>query len=273
MPFNNLLSARSGAPQLRSQQCRPLRSDVCAQTETLQSAQIRTKERKEPAMIKGSLIVLACMLLTAPFAHAQKTEAFVGYTNLQSEGLPEKNDPAWSAFDVPFFKQRTTLHGVNGAFTGYVAEGFSFTGDVSWSRRGHNSSSSGIEQSRHIDTSYFVGGPSIKFSRDTRWQPFARIMAGVAHTSFQASSTASLAGGGTTTSSFDVGSNDFTATAGGGLDLRLGERTKLRLFQVDWMPVFLSDRSVQILGDSGVIPTTLNHQRQDNWRFSIGFVF
>ena len=225
-------------------------------------------------MIKGSLIVVVCILMTAPLAVAQqKTEAFVGYTNLQSEGLPEKNDPAWSAFDTPFFKQRTTLHGVNGAFTGYVSEGFAFTGDVSWSRKGHNSNNSGVQQSRHIDTSYFVGGPSVKFSRGGRWQPFARIMAGVAHTSFQASTTSPISSGGTSTSSFDVGSNDFTASAGGGIDLRLGEHSKLRLMQVDWMPVFLSDRSVQILGSSGVLPATLNHQRQDNWRFSIGFVF
>jgi hypothetical protein len=226
-------------------------------------------------MIKGSLIVVICVLLAAPFAYAQqKTEAFVGYTNLQSEGLHEKNDPAWSAFDVPFFKQRTTLHGINGSFTGYVAEGFALTGDASWSRRGHNGIFNGIEQSRHVDTSYFVGGPSVKFSRSTRWQPFARIMAGIAHTSFQSSATAPVSSGGTTTSSFDVSSNDFAASAGGGIDLRLGENTKLRLFQVDWMPVFLSDRSVQILGNNGALqPATLNHQRQDNWRFSIGFVF
>jgi hypothetical protein len=224
-------------------------------------------------MIKGSLIVVVCILMTAPLAVAQGTEAFVGYTNLQSEGLPERNDPTFSAFDTSFFKQRTTLHGVNGAFTGYVAEGFGLTGDVSWSRKGHNSNNSGFENSRHIDTSYFVGGPTVKFSRGTRWQPFARIMAGVAHTTFQASATSPVASGGTTTSSFDVGSTDFTASAGGGIDLRLGEHSKLRLMQVDWMPVFLSDRTVQVLGSSGVFPTTLNHQRQDNWRFSIGFVF
>jgi hypothetical protein len=98
-------------------------------------------------------------------------------------------------------------------------------------------------------------------------------MAGVAHTSFQASTTIPQTAGGSATSSFDVSSNDFTASAGGGIDLRVGENTKIRLLQMDWMPVFLSDRSIQVLGDNGVLPTTLNHQRQDNWRFSIGFVF
>jgi hypothetical protein len=231
------------------------------------------KERKEPAMIKGSLIVVICVLLTAPFAYAQKTEAFVGYTNLQSEGLPETNSPSFEPFDFRFFQERTTLHGINGSFTGYVSEGFGLTGDVSWARRGHNGVFSGVEQSRHVDTTYFVGGPSVKFGRGTRWQPFTRVMAGVAHTSFEARSSTPVSGG-TATSSFDVGSNDFTASVGGGIDLRLGENTKLRLFQVDWMPIFLSDRSIDVLGSNGVIqPTTFSSQRQDNWRFSIGLVF
>jgi hypothetical protein len=205
----------------------------------------------------------------------QGAEAFVGYTNLQAEGLPEKNDPTWSAFDVPFFKQRTTLHGINGSFSGYLnGSNFALTGDLSWARRGHSGVFDGEERSRHIDTSYFVGGPTVKLTRREKWQPFARILAGVARTSFEASTTTSQPGGGTSTQEFDVASSDFTASADGGIDLQLGESTKLRLFQVDWMPIFLSDRSVEILGSGGVLqPANLNHQRQDNRRFSIGLVF
>jgi hypothetical protein len=228
-------------------------------------------------MLKTSLIAVACILLTAPLASAQLVpgaEIFVGYSNLQSEGLPEKNDPTWSAFDVDFFKERTTLHGLNGSISGYIAEGFALTGDLSWSRRGHSGVFDGEQRSRHIDTSYFVGGPTLKFTRSAKVQPFARVLAGVARTSFEASTTQSVSGGATTTSSFGVSSNNFTASAGGGLDLRLGENYKLRVFQFDYMPIFLSDRSVEILGGSGVLqPATLNHQRQDNWRFSIGLVF
>jgi hypothetical protein len=227
-------------------------------------------------MIKGSLVVLVCLLVTAPFASAQGVEAFVGYTNLQSEGLPETNAPSFEPFDIGFFRQRTTLHGINASFTGYPAPdlNFSLTGDVSWARRGHDDDIVGGQQTRHIDTLYFVGGPSVKFARGSKLQPFARLMAGLARTSFDATTTVSIPGGGSSTSSFDVSSNDFTAAVGGGFDLRMGERTKLRLLQVDWMPVFLSDRSVQVLGSNGILqPATLSHQRQDNWRFSIGLVF
>jgi len=43
---------------------------------------------------------------------------------------------------------------------------------------------------------------------------------------------------------------------------------------MDWAPVFLKDRTVEVLGSSGIIePATLNGQRQDNWRFSVGLAF
>jgi len=100
-----------------------------------------------------------------------------------------------------------------------------------------------------------------------------RVMAGAAHTRFTADTNTAI-GGGTATSSFAVGSTDFTASAGGGLDVRLGERIKMRAVQVDWAPVFLRDRTVNVLGANGVLaPTTLDGQRQDNWRFSFGVVF
>ena len=58
------------------------------------------------------------------------------------------------------------------------------------------------------------------------------------------------------------------------MDVRVGERTKIRIFQMDYAPIFLRDRTVEVLGGTGVIePTTLNGQRQDNFRFSVGVTF
>jgi hypothetical protein len=190
---------------------------------------------------------------------------------LQSEGLPDRNDPNWP-FNTDFFSSRSTLHGVNASVSGYW-EGIGLTGDFSWGRQAHTNSFTGGQNERHTDTFYFLGGPAIKFSQKTRAQPFARVMAGIAHTKFTAS-TQFTGFGGTVTNSFDVGSTDFSAAAGGGLDIRIGERTKLRVIQVDYAPVFLRDRTVQVLGSNGVIqPSTLEGQRQDNFRFSFGVTF
>jgi hypothetical protein len=91
--------------------------------------------------------------------------------------------------------------------------------------------------------------PSFKFS-NSKVQPFARVMAGGAHTRFEAERefTGVL---GTTSSSFEVGATDFAAAAGGGIDIQVGERMKLRVVQFDWTPVFLRDRTVQVLGTNG----------------------
>jgi len=98
-------------------------------------------------------------------------------------------------------------------------------------------------------------------------------MAGFAYTRFKASRELT-APTGTTSNSFVLGATDFSASVGGGLDVRVSDNVKLRVFQVDWAPIFLRDRNVDVLGGSGVIePTTLEGQRQDNFRFSFGVTF
>ena len=223
-------------------------------------------------MLRTLLVSAACILMIAATAAAQSPEIFVGYTNLQGEGLPNRNDPGW-VFDTDFFRARTTLHGINASITGYNEVGIGLTGDFSVARRGRSQGFTGGSSEQHTDVYYFLGGPSVKFARTKRAQPFARVMAGFAYTRFKAS-TEFDSPSGTSTNSFVVGSTDFSAAVGGGLDVRVGDRTKLRVFQMDWAPVFLRDRTVDVLGGSGIIqPTTLNGQRQDNFRFSFGVTF
>ena len=231
-------------------------------------------------MFKSLLVVLTCLFAAVPVAIGQgRPEVFVGYSNLQSEGLPERNDPNWP-FNTGFFQDRSTQHGVNVSVSGYGLGGFrgaglGVTGDVSWARQGTSSQLTAGDSSRHTDTYYFMGGPTLKFNRSgpSKLEPYMRVMAGAAHTRFRADTSTPVSGG-TVTNAFTVGSTDFAASAGGGLDVRVGESIKVRAVQVDWAPVFLRDRTVNVLGGTGVLaPTTLDGQRQDNWRFSFGVVF
>ena len=221
------------------------------------------------------LALLVCGVIVTPAAAQSDSpvEFFAGYTNLQSEGLPNRNTPGW-LFDNGFFRSRSTSHGANVALSGFATNWFSLTGDVSFARQNEKAANSvGGEDSARIDTYYFLGGPTWKIRKAFNLEPFARVMAGAAHTRFRAASTTPTAGG-TSTSSFKVGSTDFAASVGGGFDLRLSDRAKLRLLQVDYAPVFLRDKTVDVLGNNGVIqPTELEGQRQDNVRFSFGIVF
>lgn len=231
---------------------------------------------KRPALFWS---VLCTVLLASASAYSQsnnyetRVETYIGYTNLQSEGLPNRNTPGW-VFDNGFFRNRSTQHGVDLSVSGFATNWFSLTGDVSFARQSESRTTSfGGSDSTRTDTWYFLGGPTWKIRKTFHLEPFARVMAGAAHTQYRVG-TSTPVGGGTSTSSFKAGSTDFAASVGGGFDIRLGHRTKLRALQVDYAPVFLRDRTVNVLGSAGAIePTTLDGQRQDNIRFSFGFVF
>ena len=58
---------------------------------------------------------------------------------------------------------------------------------------------------------------------------------------------------------------------GGGLDVQLNNRIGVRVFQIDYNPVFLRDRSISVVGQGGAVQTqTLESNRQDNLRIGVG---
>ncbi|HMV49061.1 MAG TPA: outer membrane beta-barrel protein [Blastocatellia bacterium] len=217
----------------------------------------------------------ACLLLLASVSFAQtdrKGEGFVGYSNLQAEGIPDRNNPS-SAFDDDFFDRRKGLHGVNAAGTWYFYSGLGLTGDFSFHRTEDSADFSGGRNSIDTRVIYFMGGPQFKFRNSGRVEPFARVLAGGAHTRFEVSSSQTTSTG-TINNSFDTGKTDFAMAVGGGVDVRLSDRISIRAIQIDYTPIFLGDRSINVLGQTGAIqPFTLEGQRQDNIRISVGIVF
>jgi opacity protein-like surface antigen len=210
--------------------------------------------------------------LSAFAQETRKPEFFAGYSNLQGEGLPNTNDPN-NFLSNDFLNRRTTLNGINGGVTLFPFQTFGITGDISFNRKHESVGVTAGSNSQNTDVWYFLAGPSYVFPSYGRVQPFGRIMGGVAHTSFASSEERAVAGG-TSTSSFNVGSTDFAMGIGGGLDVRVSERLKVRVIQIDYSPVFLGDRAVSVLGQAGVLqPVVLDGQRQDNLRLSFGIAF
>ena len=71
-----------------------------------------------------------------------------------------------------------------------------------------------------------------------------------------------------------MGTTDLAGMVGGGLDVRVNDSLKVRLFQINYAPVFLGHRSISVLGTAGAIQNLeLEGQRQDNVRFSFGVTF
>jgi len=214
------------------------------------------------------------LLSSATFAQNNKrADFFIGYSNLQAEGIPNNNDPG-NIFSDNFFERRTGLHGAHVAVTGYFNNAVGITGDVSFHRK-KDTFDFGGGDSDTLDTRviYFMAGPKVKFRNASRVEPFAHVLAGGAHTRFEVNSTTVFPSG-TFDTSFDTSATDFAMAVGGGVDVRLSDNFSLRLIQVDYAPVFLRDRSIQRLGAAGaILPFTLEGQRQDNIRISVGLTF
>jgi opacity protein-like surface antigen len=225
-------------------------------------------------MSQRSALLLAVFMLSGMtlFAQERKPEIFLGYSNLQAQGLPDKNTLT-GVFGSDFLNNRTTLHGFDTEVSGYLADNFGITGNFSFNEDSRSSSTPTRRDSVKTDIFYFMGGPTYKVGHSSRFQPFARFLAGGAYTRFNVDSERTFVAG-TFSNSFKAGTTDFALGAGGGLDWRVADRLKVRLIQVDYTPVFLRDQSIRRLTQAGAIePFTLNGQRMDNVRFSFGIVF
>jgi len=220
--------------------------------------------------------LLAAVPCNAQVAADKKVKVFLGYSNLQAEGLQNTNTPP-GIFDTEFFRDRTTLHGGNFELTG-TYKGVGLTGDVSFNRDGRTTEFTGGHSTINTDITYYMGGPQFSYAGMRRVEPFFRVLAGGAYTKHEVSATVNLPPGGpaaTATTSFESSSNSFAMGVGGGLDVRLGDGpVRLRIIQVDYTPIFFSDKAISVLGPSGAVqPFNLEGQRADNVRFAFGFVF
>ncbi len=224
--------------------------------------------------MKNVFMLFGCLMLSsAAFAQGgQPVSFFAGYSNLQAEGRFDPNSPN-QAFRDDFFDRRRGAHGVNLAIAGYPTKVFGIKGDFSFHRNKDDTNFTGGQNSVETQVYYFMGGPIVKFRNRGRVEPFVHGLAGGAHTRFVVDTQRTVTGG-TTRNTFETNSTDFAAAIGGGIDVRLGERFSIRAIQVDYAPIFLRDRSISALGNAGALqPFTLEGQRQDNIRISVGIVF
>lgn len=225
-------------------------------------------------LIFASLFIALASTVGMAQSTDTRPEVFVGYSNLQAEGIPSQEQNQNNSFDDAVFGERTGLHGINAEVAGYVTPRFGLVGDFSFNQRRRNFTGAN-GTTGHVATRVlqFMGGPQVRFPNTTRVTPFLRALFGIANTRFDVEQRQTLTTG-TQTRNFDTGSTDFAMALGGGLDVRANDRLSLRVLQLDYNPVFLRDRSIQVLGGAGAIqPQRLEGQREDNIRLSFGVVF
>ena len=203
----------------------------------------------------SALLIFCCV----PFAAAQsndspRVEFFAGYSVMRINYEAEVPSPFTPV--IVAFQGKQTLHGFNVSATGYLTKGFGLTGDFS----GHfhtRTTADPLGGTNATKTRVFniLGGPQYKFRNNSRVAPFARILAGVANTR----ATLEFPSLNFTEK---LSSTDFAMAIGGGVDIRVNDRIDLRVFQVDYNPIFLSAGNELGFGN----------KRADNFRFSFGVV-
>jgi opacity protein-like surface antigen len=214
------------------------------------------------------------LLSASAFAQTERRpEFFVGYSILQAEGMPNRGDADF--FNNNFTTHRGTLHGVSGEVMVYPLEAslIGLTGNISFNREKRSAEAASVSNSETTNVWHFLGGPSYVFPDQGRLVPLVRVLAGIARTGYEAAIERSVANG-TLKSTFDGGTTDFAMAFGAGLEVRVNDRFKVRIIQVDYAPIFMGDRSVAFLNQAGVLQSrVLEGKRQDNFRFSFGVTF
>ena len=202
------------------------------------------------------------MLCFVPLAVAQSSdpsrfELFGGYSVMRIDYEPDPIDPHTQTPIILPFSPKQTLHGFNASATVNLTGGFGLTGDFS----GHFKTRKLADPlggfiTNKVSIYNVLGGPQYRFAGNSRVLPFVRALAGVANTR----STLDVP---SINAKDDFSSTDFALALGGGVDVRVSERVAVRVFQVDYNPVFLG--SGNELGFGNV--------RADNVRYSFGVVF
>jgi hypothetical protein len=231
-------------------------------------------------------LIALLLLLTAPISFAQTTSTstipvtdklgpvtFIGYSYMNAAGMPQ------TVQSTPFnnnssFGDRTGMHGMVSETNYYLTRHFGITVGFSFNQRTRtittNSGGTVLQNSLGTRVINFLGGPQVRFPNHSRAVPFVRALFGIANTRFLAAAQQAIPGG-FFTNTFDSSQTDFAMAFGGGVDVGLTGRIGLRVFQFDYNPVFLRDRSITVVGQNGVVQVqTLQSKRQDNIRLGFG---
>ena len=189
---------------------------------------------------------------SSTFAQSDKKPEFFGgysFENVDS-GITSTDLGTTTTLD-----NRFNANGINLAVTGYLTRRFGITGDFSgqWKTRDDVIGTSSAQSKFALYN--ITGGPQFRFMSSSRVTPFVHALAGVARRNL----TETVAG-----TPFSDDKTSFALNLGGGVDYRLSKRFAWRLFQLDYNPIFLQQRTVNLID----VPShTLN-----GFRFSTGIV-
>jgi hypothetical protein len=216
-----------------------------------------------------SLARVQSNLTSASFTSAGGTQTF---TNLCSSATGDEIGPNFQ----PFFCQRRNFNGFDASVTYNVSKYVGLKGDVT----GHFKTSTfvdkftppGVTQTvGNKERLYnFLGGVQVKNNgRVARIKPFAHALAGFARYTNRQQQTLDLF----PQFNFTIEDREtsFAMKLGGGLDIRAGKRVDIRVFELDYNPVFAGDRQARSIAGP-FTNVSFTGRTTHNFTFGVGIV-
>ena len=180
-----------------------------------------------------AVILLASCALTN--AQTEKPEFFAGYSyESVNSGITSSdtvNGTVQSSLDSRF-----NLNGFNLSGAVYFKKHLGIVGDFSAHFNNRNDFIDTVETKSKFALYNVTAGPQYEFSSSGRFTPFMHALFGIAHRSLNET----LSSGSTFLTD---GSTNFAMNLGGGVDYKLNDRVAVRLFQFDYNPIFLRNRT------------------------------
>jgi opacity protein-like surface antigen len=181
------------------------------------------------------------------------------------------------------YRAAPRLNGINASVTYYLRGGLGLTGDFAY----HTKTGSHSTPNNPIFFEDFtcsrrrsftvLGGPQLKFRRQSRLQPFVHLLAGFVKQDNRTGQFVNSSGGSAPSIETRRLQDDFiafTAGGGGGVDLNVAQHWAIRLLQVDYLASFPGSRGAALTANATSLgQTNFDSFRRDGFRVSVGVVF
>ena len=251
--------------------------------------------------MKQGWLLIVLVLSCAPFAFGQgaddyrKVEVYGGFSqgriesNINSLTFTDPGGHSQTYSDLcssqtgeqlglnsqQFFCRRRSFNGFDASVTynlsRYIGIKGNLTGHFKTDRFVDVFTPPGVTQTEAITERLynFLGGVQIKDNRNSRrLKPFGHVLAGLARYTATQQQTIDLF------PDFNFVARDSETSlalkVGGGLDIRVSKRVDIRVFELDYNPMFAGDRPWKTV--SGPFALSVTGKRANNFTFGVGIV-
>jgi opacity protein-like surface antigen len=237
-------------------------------------------------------VIALCSLLIIPTLVSAQTpdskrwEVFAGYSFERVDYEKLRDVLVFDGVQAPIngfaeddfrrtFKTANNLNGFAASATYYWKKNIGITGEFSFNTGSQNKDVSQVnsvpgDTVNVRRTKYnILAGPQFKYKSSSRFEPFARILAGV---TYQKNRSRFLLNG-AEIDRLEDNFKAFTLSIGGGIDLRISKNVALRLVQIDYTPAFTRERNIFLDSSFPGDETVFAGRRRDGFRIAVGIVF